>query len=204
MASFGLAAVGLAMLPARIGYQDLAALIARQPTVGESFRAHLIASPFGTIHAATFSFPQPVGTGLPAGEEGNSVETGCQHTGEECEQRLAKAEECRDHRREIGEIERGTDGVLVVVVGDEPGRYRAEAGLTDPDGGAGGQDVVAGRAGTMHSEKACKSQHETGGRGIIILVNAEMLFEEGREQVSPRKSDGPKTKKTEKERRPPE
>ena len=66
MASFGLAAVGLAMLPVRTGYQDLAALIVRQPTAGESFRAHLIASPFGTIHAATFSFPQPVGTGLPA------------------------------------------------------------------------------------------------------------------------------------------
>jgi len=42
-------------------------MIARQPAVGESFRAHLIASPFGTIHAATFSFPQPVGTGIPAG-----------------------------------------------------------------------------------------------------------------------------------------
>jgi Cell Wall Hydrolase len=69
MASFGLAAVGLAMLPVRIGYQDLAALIVRQPTAGESFRAHLIASPFGTIHAATFSFPQPVGTGLPADAE---------------------------------------------------------------------------------------------------------------------------------------
>jgi hypothetical protein len=53
------------MLPARIGYQDVAAMIVRQPAVGESFRAHLIASPFGTIHAATFSFPQPVGTGIP-------------------------------------------------------------------------------------------------------------------------------------------
>src|SRR5215467_10260434 len=55
------------MLPIRGGYQDVAALIARQPAVGESIRAHLIASPFGTIHAATFSFPQPVGTGIPAG-----------------------------------------------------------------------------------------------------------------------------------------
>jgi spore germination cell wall hydrolase CwlJ-like protein len=55
------------MMPVRIGYQDVAAMIARQPAVGESFRAHLIASPFGTIHAATFSFPQPVGTGIPAG-----------------------------------------------------------------------------------------------------------------------------------------
>ena len=38
--------------------------IAGRPVVGESFRAHLIASPFGTIHLATFRFPQPVGTGL--------------------------------------------------------------------------------------------------------------------------------------------
>jgi hypothetical protein len=63
---FAIAVAVLATLPARIGYQDMAALIARQPAVEESFRAHLIASPFGTIHAATFSFPQPVGTAIPA------------------------------------------------------------------------------------------------------------------------------------------
>jgi 2-methylaconitate cis-trans-isomerase PrpF len=34
----------------------------------------------------------------------------------------------------------------------------------------------------------------------LILVNAEMLFEEGRELVEPLKSDGPKIKKTEKAR----
>jgi spore germination cell wall hydrolase CwlJ-like protein len=67
MAPFGIAVAILTVLPARIGHQDVAAMIARQPAVGESFRAHLIASPFGTIHAATFSFPQPVGTGIPAG-----------------------------------------------------------------------------------------------------------------------------------------
>jgi len=54
------------MPPARTDYQDVAALIAGQPAVRESFRAHLIASPFGTIHVATFSFPQPVGTSIPA------------------------------------------------------------------------------------------------------------------------------------------
>jgi spore germination cell wall hydrolase CwlJ-like protein len=56
----------MASLPAPIGYQDFAAFIARQPAVGEHLRRHLIASPFGTIHAATFSLPQPVGTGVPA------------------------------------------------------------------------------------------------------------------------------------------
>jgi len=65
-APFGLAVLVLTLLPARIGDQDMAALIARRPAAGDGFRAHLIASPFGTIHAATFSFPQPVGTGIPA------------------------------------------------------------------------------------------------------------------------------------------
>jgi hypothetical protein len=69
-APFGLAAVALAALAVlplaltRTGHPDLAAPAAREPALGESFRAHLIASPFGTIHAATFSFPQPIGTAL--------------------------------------------------------------------------------------------------------------------------------------------
>jgi len=40
-------------------------LLARQPAVAERAREHLIASPFGTIHAATFSMPRPVGTAIP-------------------------------------------------------------------------------------------------------------------------------------------
>ncbi len=62
---FGLVVFLLAMMPAPIGYQDLAALIARQPAVSERWRQHVLASPFGTIHAATFSFPRPVGTSIP-------------------------------------------------------------------------------------------------------------------------------------------
>jgi Cell Wall Hydrolase len=56
----------LTMLPARIHHQDIAAMTARQPVAGEIWRSHLIASPFGTIHAATFSFPQPIGSALAA------------------------------------------------------------------------------------------------------------------------------------------
>ncbi|MBI3702524.1 MAG: cell wall hydrolase, partial [Rhizobiales bacterium] len=41
------------------------ALLARQPAVAARARAHLIASPFGTIHAAMFSLPRPVGTAIP-------------------------------------------------------------------------------------------------------------------------------------------
>src|SRR5690242_5439625 len=64
-ASFGLSVLVMGLLPRPVGYQDLAALMARQPDVSQRARAHMMASPFGTIHAATFSFPQPVGTVIP-------------------------------------------------------------------------------------------------------------------------------------------
>jgi hypothetical protein len=66
-AAIGAVSFVMASLPAPVGYQDFAALIARQPAIGEHLRRHLIASPFGTIHAATFSLPQPIGTGVPTG-----------------------------------------------------------------------------------------------------------------------------------------
>ncbi|MDQ2954377.1 MAG: cell wall hydrolase [Pseudomonadota bacterium] len=53
-------------MPTPIGYQDLAALIARQPGVSQRARAHVLGSPFGTIHAAMFAFPRPIGTAMPA------------------------------------------------------------------------------------------------------------------------------------------
>lgn len=53
------------LLPNAIGFQDLGALLARQPAVTERAREYLIASPFGTIHAAMFSLPRPVGTAIP-------------------------------------------------------------------------------------------------------------------------------------------
>src|ERR1051326_8909911 len=64
-ASFGLGVLVMGLVPNSIGYQDLASLMARQPDVSQRTRAHMLASPFGTIHAATFSFPQPVGTLIP-------------------------------------------------------------------------------------------------------------------------------------------
>jgi hypothetical protein len=54
-----------ALLPTSIGYQDLAALLARGPGVAQSWREHLIASPFGTIEAATFRYARPIGTAMP-------------------------------------------------------------------------------------------------------------------------------------------
>lgn len=63
--SISVSALFLALLPSTIGFQDLGALLARQPAVTERAREHLIASPFGTIHAAMFSMPRPVGTAIP-------------------------------------------------------------------------------------------------------------------------------------------
>jgi len=59
---FWFSALCAALAPTSVGYQDLAAFLARQPGVSERWREHLIASPFGTIHAATFSFSRPIGT----------------------------------------------------------------------------------------------------------------------------------------------
>jgi spore germination cell wall hydrolase CwlJ-like protein len=54
------------LTPSAIGGQDLAALIARQPSGIERARSHGIASPFGTIHAANFSLPSPRSAAMPA------------------------------------------------------------------------------------------------------------------------------------------
>ena len=58
-ASFGFALTVFGLLPSEIGYQDIAALIARQPGVTQRWQKHALGSPFGPVHAATFSFPRP-------------------------------------------------------------------------------------------------------------------------------------------------
>ena len=63
--SVAIGAAALTLIPGRIAFQDLGALIARQPAVTKRWQQHLIASPFGTIHAAMFSLPRPVGTAIP-------------------------------------------------------------------------------------------------------------------------------------------
>jgi spore germination cell wall hydrolase CwlJ-like protein len=57
--------LAFALIPTQVAFQDLGALLAHQP--GVTVRAHqfILNSPFGTIHAATFSMPQPIGTGIP-------------------------------------------------------------------------------------------------------------------------------------------
>jgi spore germination cell wall hydrolase CwlJ-like protein len=62
---FGLSVLTVGLVPNQIGYQDLAALLVRQHDISQRARAHALASPFGTIHAATFSFPRPIGSSIP-------------------------------------------------------------------------------------------------------------------------------------------
>ncbi len=64
-ASIAIGAAVLTLIPSRIAFQDLGALLARQPAVAKRWQQHMIASPFGTIHAAMFSLPRPVGTTIP-------------------------------------------------------------------------------------------------------------------------------------------
>src|SRR5580693_650964 len=66
-APFWFSAFFLALMPTSIGYQDLAALLAQQSGVSQRGRDHLIASPFGTIEPATFSYGRPIGTSVPLG-----------------------------------------------------------------------------------------------------------------------------------------
>ena len=66
-APFWFSAFFLALMPTSVGYQDLAALLAQQPGASQRWRDHLIASPFGTIEPATFSYGRPIGTSVPLG-----------------------------------------------------------------------------------------------------------------------------------------
>jgi spore germination cell wall hydrolase CwlJ-like protein len=63
--SIAIGAAVLTSLPERVAFQDLGVLLARQPAVAKRWQQHLIASPFGTIHAAMFNLPRPVGTAIP-------------------------------------------------------------------------------------------------------------------------------------------
>src|SRR5215469_12949787 len=59
-ARFWLSACCAALMPTSIGYQDIAALIAREHTAPSHW--HLIISP---VQAATFSYSRPIGSAIP-------------------------------------------------------------------------------------------------------------------------------------------
>jgi spore germination cell wall hydrolase CwlJ-like protein len=64
-ASFALAAVFYAFTPTSADYDDLGALIARQPQVAAHWHQHLLTSPIETVRAGIFTLPQPLGTAFP-------------------------------------------------------------------------------------------------------------------------------------------
>ena len=64
-AHFGLGILILLQLTGEVGHQDLAAVTAREPIVDRSQKA-AFASPFGTVHEAKFTVPQPsAGASMP-------------------------------------------------------------------------------------------------------------------------------------------
>jgi spore germination cell wall hydrolase CwlJ-like protein len=63
-ASFGLGLCIFALMPAEIGYQDIASLLARQPGVAERWQKR-VSSAASTIQVATYSFGRPIGTATP-------------------------------------------------------------------------------------------------------------------------------------------
>jgi spore germination cell wall hydrolase CwlJ-like protein len=79
-ALFAVAVVALMLPPVPVGGQP--PTDAMQPAVGQRFGAHLIASPFRTIDAATFSFPQPLGTAVPAQPAAYLADEGRQESGQ--------------------------------------------------------------------------------------------------------------------------
>jgi hypothetical protein len=64
-ASFGLGLWAFVMMPTQIGYQDIVALLARQPGVTERWQKRVFSSTVSTIQVATFSFGRPLGTATP-------------------------------------------------------------------------------------------------------------------------------------------
>jgi spore germination cell wall hydrolase CwlJ-like protein len=64
-ASFGLCLCVLAGMPTELGYQDIAALLARQPGIAERWQKRVF-SAASTIQLATYSFARPIGTSVPS------------------------------------------------------------------------------------------------------------------------------------------
>src|SRR5438552_13953912 len=63
-ASFGVGLCVFALMPAEIGYQDIASLLARQPGVAERWQKRVL-SAASNIQVATYSFGRPIGTSSP-------------------------------------------------------------------------------------------------------------------------------------------
>jgi hypothetical protein len=74
-APFGFAVLTFAAIPATVGYQDLGSLIAQRTSLSQRWREHVLKSPFGAIHEATFAFTRPASITDPAGDQTGSLGT---------------------------------------------------------------------------------------------------------------------------------
>src|SRR5262245_25959190 len=61
----GILTLSVLLLPSRVGQQDLAALLARQPMAVELAQRTKGASAFGTVQPASLNLPRPVGAASP-------------------------------------------------------------------------------------------------------------------------------------------
>jgi spore germination cell wall hydrolase CwlJ-like protein len=64
-ASIGLGILMSLLLPGEVGYQDLAAFMARQPALVDRTHKVAFASAFGGLHGAVLSLPRPLGAASP-------------------------------------------------------------------------------------------------------------------------------------------
>ena len=62
--TFGVGILTFLLLPSEVGYQDLAALIARDAATVERSQKHSRVSALGAMHASNLNLPQPVGSGI--------------------------------------------------------------------------------------------------------------------------------------------
>ena len=59
-------ALVVVVFPKQAAFGDLGALLAREPGISARVHRFVLGRPFvGALHAATFSLPRPIGTGIP-------------------------------------------------------------------------------------------------------------------------------------------
>jgi spore germination cell wall hydrolase CwlJ-like protein len=65
IASFGFCFLVFGTFPTAVGYQDIGALLARQPGVAERWQQQVLLPSMGLMRVATFNLARPIGTSLP-------------------------------------------------------------------------------------------------------------------------------------------
>jgi spore germination cell wall hydrolase CwlJ-like protein len=63
--SFGFFLLAFGFFPNTTGFQDIGALLARQPGVAERWQKQVLLPSIGTVQVATFNFARPIGTSAP-------------------------------------------------------------------------------------------------------------------------------------------